>query len=71
MSWMSNILLQVGERCKKILELWKLSYSMEEIAAEVGFSSAQMARKNKYRCHKRLIELLEKHPKLKDLLKNL
>lgn len=64
------ILEQIGERCQKILELWKLSYSMEEIAAEVGFSSAAMARKNKYRCHKRLLELLEKNPKLNDLLRN-
>ncbi len=65
------VLKQIGERCQRILELWKLSYSMEEIAAEVGFSSPAMARKNKYRCHKRLLELLEKHPKLNDLLKSM
>ena len=29
------ILEQLGDRCKRILELWKLSYSMEEIATEM------------------------------------
>jgi len=60
---------QLGERCQKILELWKLSYSMEEIAKELGFSSAAMARKNKYRCHKSLLEIVHKHPKLINTLK--
>ena len=30
------MLSQIGEKCKQILELWRLSYSMEEIAEKVG-----------------------------------
>ena len=64
------VISQLGERCKKILELWKLSYTMEEIADKMGFSSSAMARKNKYRCHKSLMKYLEKHPDMAALLKN-
>ncbi len=66
---LQSLVGQLGERCQKILELWKLSYSMEEIAQELGFSSAAMARKNKYRCHKSLLEIIKKHPKLVNTLK--
>jgi RNA polymerase sigma factor (sigma-70 family) len=59
---LGGVLRQLGERCQQILELWKLSFSMEEIAAEVGFSSADMARKAKYRCHLQLLELLRQQP---------
>lgn len=64
------VVSQLGERCQKILEMWKLSYSMEEIAEKLGFSSAAMARKNKYRCHKSLMKYLEKHPDMAELLRS-
>lgn len=66
---LEKILSQLGERCQKILHLWKLSYSMEEIAEKLGFSSAAMARKNKYRCHKSLMKYLEENPEERDFLK--
>lgn len=59
-----KLISELGERCQKILELWKLSYSMEEIANELGFSSSAMARKNKYRCQKSLMDIVGKHPEL-------
>lgn len=61
-------LAQLGERCQRILELWQLSYSMEEIAAEMSFSSAQMARKNKYRCQQSLMQFLKEQPNWKQWL---
>lgn len=64
-----KVINQLGERCKKILELWQLSYSMQEIADKLGFSSAAMATKNKYKCHKSLMNYLKEHPQLLDLLK--
>lgn len=60
---------QLGERCRQILELWQLSYSMEEIAVEMSFSSAQMARKNKYRCQQSLIKFLKEQPKWEQWLR--
>ncbi|HMQ46324.1 MAG TPA: sigma-70 family RNA polymerase sigma factor [Saprospiraceae bacterium] len=56
---LKNLLEQLGERCRKILEMWQLSYSMEEIAAAMGLSSEKMARKSKYRCQQALVELIK------------
>ncbi|MBX2929508.1 MAG: sigma-70 family RNA polymerase sigma factor [Saprospiraceae bacterium] len=67
---LNRLLDEVGERCRKILELWKLSYSMEEIAEKLDFSSAAMARKAKYRCHISLMELVQKNPALAQTLQN-
>ncbi len=66
---LNSLLGQLGERCQRILELWKLSYSMEEIAASLGFSSADMARKAKYRCHVSLVELVQQNPEMQKVLK--
>lgn len=60
---------ELGERCRRILELWQLSYSMEEIATEMDFSSAQMARKNKYRCQQSLMEFFQEQPNWKQWLR--
>lgn len=60
---------QLGERCKQILELWQLSYSMEEIATEMNFSSAQMARKNKYRCQQSLLKFFKEQPQWQQWLR--
>lgn len=66
---LNGLLSQLGDRCQRILELWKLSYSMEEIAAALGFTSAAMARKAKYRCHLSLVELVQQNPEMQKALK--
>ena len=66
---LQKVVSQLNERCQRLLEMWKLSYSMEEIAAELGFSSAAMARKNRYRCHQSLIKLLKDNPQWADLIR--
>ncbi len=68
-NFLRQLIHQLGERCQKTLELWKLSYSMEEIAEKMGFSSAAMARKNKYRCHKSLLKIIEDNPEITNTLK--
>lgn len=65
---LNRLLKELGERCQQILELWKLSYSMEEIAENLGFSSPDMARKAKYRCHVSLLELIRNNPHVEQLL---
>lgn len=64
-----KLLSQLGEKCKQILELWRLSYSMEEIASKMGLSNAAAARKQKYKCHKSLVKLLEDNPHLIEQIK--
>ncbi len=66
---LNQLLDKLGDRCRKILELWKLSYSMEEIAEMLGFSSEAMARKAKYRCQQSLMELVQQSPDLKTMLR--
>ncbi len=63
-----EILSKIGERCKKILKLYKLSYSMEEIAEEMGLSSPELAKKNAYECRKKFKNFIENHPEYKAAL---
>ena len=67
-STLQSLLNRLGEKCKKVLELWQLSYSMEEIAQQMGLSSEKMARKSKYRCQKALIELVKNEPEWREQL---
>lgn len=59
---------QTGERCKIILELYQLHYSAQEIADRVQLSSAEMAKKETYRCRLKLKAFLEAHPAWKNLI---
>ena len=52
----------IGERCRELLRLYQLDYAMEEIAVKMGYSGADVAKKEAYRCRMRLREHLENHP---------
>ncbi len=49
----NKILMVIGEHCRKVLSLYKLSLSNEEIARELGLSSPEMAKKYTYRCREK------------------
>ena len=49
----NQILQAMGDHCKKVLELYKLSMTNEEIARELGLSSPEMAQKYAYRCREK------------------
>lgn len=53
-----KLLHEVGEICQKVLKLWQLNYSMEEISSIIGLSSPQMAKKKRFMCHKKLMLLI-------------
>ena len=53
---------KLGSKCQQILTLWMLNYSMKEIASKLNFSNEAMARKNKYRCFKKLKALTDTLP---------
>jgi RNA polymerase sigma factor (sigma-70 family) len=53
---------QIGERCKRIFELLMLDYSMEELAQAMSFSSADMAKKEAYRCRLKFREFITQNP---------
>lgn len=58
----------LDDSCRLILKLWKLSYSMEEIADHLSLSSARMAKKYRYRCMKKLMIALKSRPDILKLL---
>lgn len=64
-----QLLGQLDQKCGKILELWKLSYSMEEIAQQVGLRDGSIARRQKYNCYQKLLQIVDKAPNLKNILK--
>ena len=63
-----EILTKIGERCKVILKLYKLSYSMEEIAEKLGLSSPELAKKNAYECRKKFKDFVADKPEYKSVL---
>ena len=65
-----DILNLLDDSCRSILTLWKQSYSMQEIAEKLNLSSAQLAKKYKYRCIKKLMKVLENKPQLLKALKD-
>ena len=65
---MIKILTELGGKNQKILELWKLSYSMEEIAEKVGLKNAGVARRQRYKSFQKLVQLIEEREVFKQLL---
>jgi RNA polymerase sigma factor (sigma-70 family) len=68
-SYLKSVLGKLGKRCQGILELWQLSFSMEEIAQQLGLGDASIARKAKYDCQQQLIKLINDNPLTKNELK--
>ena len=66
---LDSLLNALGDTCKKVLRLWQLSYSMKEIASELGYKSEGVARKKKRLCMKKLLEILDENPEIKNFLK--
>ncbi len=62
------VIMQLGERCQKILTLWGYNESMEKIAEAMGFRDKNAAKKEAYRCRERVRKYIEEHPELKELL---
>ena len=58
---LENALAQLGQRCRELLTLYKLDYSMQEIAQEMQYENADVAKKEAYRCRQGLRLILEKN----------
>lgn len=68
LQWMMD---QIGEKCRELLWLSVFQkLSMEEIAQKLGFTNANAAKTNNYRCKEKLIQLLDKKPGLRSILKS-
>ncbi|MCB0687019.1 MAG: sigma-70 family RNA polymerase sigma factor [Saprospiraceae bacterium] len=67
---LNDLLGRLGDKCQQILEMWKLSYSMEEIAEKVGLDNAGIARRQRYNCYQKLLSIIDSEPALKNILKS-
>lgn len=67
---LNQLLQMLGDKCQQILEMWKLSYSMEEIAEKVGLENAGIARRQRYNCYQKLLNIIDSEPALKNILKS-
>jgi len=66
--YLAQAIAKIGERCRRILKLYGLNYSMDEIAQELGLKNAEMAKKATYRCRNRLRDFLDSNPEWKTLI---
>ncbi len=60
---------RIGDSCKKVLKYYYYDQlTMKEIEEKMNFGSVKSAKTQKYKCLKKLIELVENKPGLKELL---
>ncbi|MEL7145679.1 MAG: sigma-70 family RNA polymerase sigma factor [Bacteroidota bacterium] len=57
--------LKLDEKCRRLISLFVKGKSTAEVMAETGYSRGN-ARKKKFDCKKKLIEMIEKDPVFKD-----
>lgn len=66
MQMIDKVLEQLGEKCKKILELYYVAKnSMDEIASKMGYNNSKTAKNQKYKCLERAklqVQKLNNHP---------
>jgi RNA polymerase sigma factor (sigma-70 family) len=60
-----QILNQLDEKCRELLKLYMLSFSMKEIRAELNIVSDEMTRKKAYECRKKFANLFDNYPTIK------
>ena len=66
---LEELLQKLGKNCKEVLMHWAYGYSMKEIAVLMDYKSDMMAKKKKYKCFKELLNYIEKHPEIKNVLR--
>ncbi len=67
----TKLLERIGNPCQSVLKMWSYGYRMKEIAQKVGYSSESVARKKKYKCLKKLIDIIDSDAELKQYLREL
>lgn len=65
-----QLLTKLGRKCKDILKMASLSFSMEEIAQNLMISSAYQARQDAYKCRVRFKEMVVENAELFTTLKS-
>lgn len=65
----NQLLSYMEEKCRNIL-IYSIfhKFSMKEISKKMGFTSEDVAKTKNYKCKKKLMKVLQKHPDLKNLI---
>lgn len=63
-----TILEKIGDRCKEILSMYKLKYSMEEIAGAMGLATPAVAKNEAYRCRQKFRVFVKENPMYEEVL---
>ncbi|MBK8555226.1 MAG: RNA polymerase sigma factor [Lewinellaceae bacterium] len=58
---LETLLQLLTEKCRSILKMYQLDYSMEEIAEAMGYANAGVAKKEAHLCRERFRALLKKN----------
>jgi len=66
-----KLLDKIDVKCRKVLVLWAQKRKMVQIADEMGYKSDGMARKKKHQCVRKMFDIIEKNPSLKDRLRDM
>jgi len=61
--------LELGEDCQKVLDLFLHRTGMTEIMKQMGYGSVSYTKKRKFICKQKLVQLIKKDPKFKELRK--
>lgn len=61
---LENLLEQLTDKCRNLLKMYRLEYSMEEIARTMGFANSGVAKKEAFLCRKRFQVLLKNRPEI-------
>lgn len=61
---LDKLLEQLADKCRNLLKMYALDYSMDEIARQLGFANDKVAKKEAYLCRKRFRVVLKQHPEL-------
>ena len=61
---LEGILLNLTEKCRKVITFWSLSYNNKEIAEEIDLGKGRSARNQKHQCLKKLKQFMAQNPEL-------
>lgn len=59
-----TLLDQLTDKCRNLLKMYQLEYSMEEIARMMGFANGGVAKKEAFLCRQRFRVVLKKYPEI-------
>ncbi len=61
---MEELLTHLSDKCRNVLKMYQLDYSMDEIARALGFANSGVAKKEAFLCRKRFQVLLKTRPEI-------